>query len=608
LCGKHAGATASRSHGPAGSTSSFPSSTCLDEILAATTFSRIRIFPNSLAFVQILRSCSLSPDSQRIATTSFLGIISAISLALALHRTRFGRNVTTSKAKKHRKDDKSTILGFGSTIIVATIEYFVTLKNFFVANWFTLLTKETKQLTRIQATLGNGEETQTQANTHESFVAPKQLVPFSLFLLINTYIENTCSHELVSTCSTNYILSQYTRACMQTDHFLLLNLCSYLLAHQRTQLALHAMQHTRMHLDKYADIKKTTDSCAALQRLLEKPSFVGRPKNHNRLKIIFSPVQRIPVVPFVYPNSPRLIDPLPFLSPSLISASSRSKSNRVCTSPLLSPSSASPLRIPPLLPLPTKSSPLALWVGGSAEGMAAAAAGGRKRPLQLCAHAWRPAGHPSAGDLKSLEKNNKKKKLIGTAAVLFNIHPGFVIPVGKPGLKGVYPVVSSGSITEIRVQHYRGNTIRIWAIFRSTCLPHQIASLNYKTGTNPVLATWHLHDTSQCENRLLHAANNSLAVWEDQAIIEMIVSHTMFTYLSDIRYQINNVDTYTARAICVVSLVISFSAGVESLDLRLSWFPTYVVAYLGTAKRYFMGFARPMERYLWAPRCCRLWK
>jgi hypothetical protein len=62
-------------------------------------------------------------------------------------------------------------------------------------------------------------------------------------------------------------------------------------------------------------------------------------------------------------------------------------------------------------------------------------------------------------------------------------------------------------------------------------------------------------------------------------------------------YQINNVDTCwgtcwidptwdTARAICVVSSVISFSVGVESLDLRLSWFSTCVVAYLGTAKRY----------------------
>ena len=62
----------------------------------------------------------------------------------------FSRNVTTSKAKKHRKDDKSTILGFGSTIIVDTIEYFVTLKNFFVANWFTLLTKVNQLMCLIQ--------------------------------------------------------------------------------------------------------------------------------------------------------------------------------------------------------------------------------------------------------------------------------------------------------------------------------------------------------------------------------------------------------------------------------------------------------------------------
>ena len=36
---------------------------------------------------------------------------------------------------------------------------------------------------------------------------------------------------------------------------------------------------------------------------------------------------------------------------------------------------------------------------------------------------------------------------------------------------------------------------------------------------------------------------------------------------------------------CVIS-DISFNVGAESLDLRLSWFSTCVVAYLGTAKRY----------------------
>ncbi len=75
---------------------------------------------------------------------------------------------------------------------------------------------ESKQLTRIQATLserGSEEETQTQKQTHRSFAAPKQLVPFSLvfFSLLNDYNEQLFITQYIHTRSWLFRFSSHTR-------------------------------------------------------------------------------------------------------------------------------------------------------------------------------------------------------------------------------------------------------------------------------------------------------------------------------------------------------------------------------------------------------------